>query len=402
MTEPQRVALLCSGLDETLGGFESHMRSLFLLGRRDFPDLDIVMFTGRGPETEGVVRAPTPSRSHPVARRLARYRKDRLFWESLFFALWFLVRAIFKQDRFDRIMTIEPTVRRVLFPFVRYLPGAPELVWTHGLNNEPSGYLHDADVVHEVNVENFERATSIENRSAQIALIPHFVDDSQSPSLLKEEARNRLGIKTKYALLGVGRIDATVKRSQHLVAEVAKLSDDWTLVLVGSVGEPRIVEDAVAALDHKFVHVQVDAQDMPDVYVAADVFAHAAINEGFGIVFLEAMHAGLPIVAHDRRSFDWILGESARLVDMTISGTLANAVIQLEKEGNLASFKEVGSRRIATMFGWSALAGDYHKLLSGELVEHCAVATARRPSSLVALRSRRRRAHPSRRLDSRD
>jgi glycosyltransferase involved in cell wall biosynthesis len=36
-----------------------------------------------------------------------------------------------------------------------------------------------------------------------------------------------------------------------------------------------------------------------DIYKAADVFALPSLNEGFGLVALEAMAAGLPVVAND-------------------------------------------------------------------------------------------------------
>src|SRR5207253_5289087 len=44
----------------------------------------------------------------------------------------------------------------------------------------------------------------------------------------------------------------------------------------------------------------VDDSELPDYYRLADVFVMPSVQEGFGIVFLEAAASGLKIVAGDR------------------------------------------------------------------------------------------------------
>lgn len=66
----------------------------------------------------------------------------------------------------------------------------------------------------------------------------------------------------------------------------------------------------------------VRAETMPEIYRAADIFAHAALREPFGIVFLEAMACGLPALAHEFPVTQWIIGAAGRCSNLTQPGAL--------------------------------------------------------------------------------
>jgi glycosyltransferase involved in cell wall biosynthesis len=74
---------------------------------------------------------------------------------------------------------------------------------------------------------------------------------------------------------------------------------------------------------------------MPRLYQAADVFAHTALREPFGIVFIEAMSSGLPAVGHRFPVTDWIIGAGGATVDMTRPGDLARMLDLWRREPNL-------------------------------------------------------------------
>jgi glycosyltransferase involved in cell wall biosynthesis len=75
----------------------------------------------------------------------------------------------------------------------------------------------------------------------------------------------------------------------------------------------------------------VPSAEIPDLYHLADVFVHAALEEGFGLAVCEAAAAGTMVLAHDSPHFQWLVGERDRLVDMSVPGPLAHRLRELAK-----------------------------------------------------------------------
>jgi hypothetical protein len=130
------VALLCSGLDSVLRGYETHVRSLFAALSADPAAPRCVLHKGDGARRPREVVLRRPSRDGRLVGWLKHRRGSNLYWESLFFALRFLVRAVVRRERFATVWTIEPMVAKTLWRFRRWLGGA-RLVYTHGVWREP-------------------------------------------------------------------------------------------------------------------------------------------------------------------------------------------------------------------------------------------------------------------------
>lgn len=396
-----RVAILCAGLDGSIGGFETHMRQLHERAFADLDSVECMLFKSCGLKSANETPLGSPSRDSKVVQLLRRFGRDRFFWESLLFVVFFMLHVVLRRRRFDRIVVIEPTVRRIIFPIARFLPGNPQVIWTHGLKNDPGGYVFDADVIHEVNIENYERAKGMPERSANLALLPHFCADlSDFPS--RSAARQRYGIRTGRVLLCVGRIESKVKRVDHIVREAALLPDDWTLILCGSLDEPRILADAIELLGDRAVHLEVKQDEVPFVYAASDILAHASLDEGFGIVILEAMRSSLGVIAHERRLFEWILEDGGVNVDMSRPGALAKQIEQLELDSAIESLGQSARDRYESAFSWETLGAHYESLLLGSsLSEHWVTPTHVRPKARALLRSRRKIAAKTQKIPQR-
>ncbi len=106
----------------------------------------------------------------------------------------------------------------------------------------------------------------------------------------------------------------------------------------------------------------VDGVDgVRDEMSRADVFCLPSRQEGFGIVFLEAMAAGLPIVAADCAAVPETAphGEVALLVDPDDVQGLAAAIVRLLKEPDLRTrFIAAGALRWRR-YDWVAIAGQF-------------------------------------------
>lgn len=116
----------------------------------------------------------------------------------------------------------------------------------------------------------------------------------------------------------------------------------------------------------------VSEADLGAWYRAADAFAFPSVKEGFGLVVLEALAAGLPVVASDIPVFAEYLedGASALLVPPGDSTALAAALGRLSGDPALRRRLATGGRPLVDRFTWAASASTHRDVYSD------AVATA--------------------------
>ena len=98
---------------------------------------------------------------------------------------------------------------------------------------------------------------------------------------------------------------------------------------------------------------------MPGLFRCADVFLHLSSDEPFGIVYLEALAMGLPIVAQDGPTTRWLLEDQAWFVDgsdaASVSRALRAALAARDPE-SCAARRRLVSRR----YTWPAVAAQYY------------------------------------------
>jgi glycosyltransferase involved in cell wall biosynthesis len=169
-------------------------------------------------------------------------------------------------------------------------------------------------------------------------VIPHLVDTEKfRPPESKTAARAQLSSARlnpeDFVVLGVGDYSqGGNKRLDWLVREVAALPADARarLVLAGQASPEDFARFEAGARpvlgDRLHLLRNLPREEVSRLYQAADAYAHAAIREPFGIVFLEAMASGLPIVGHVWEVTRWIIGDAGETVDMSQPGALAETL----------------------------------------------------------------------------
>jgi len=131
---------------------------------------------------------------------------------------------------------------KTIFKFRKLLPGKPKIVFTHGVWNQPFDNINNADVFHEVGIENYKamKAYVEEHKlNKEVVLLPHFLKDESLPVYDIPELRKQFGINTPKVILSVGAINRPHKRMDYLIEEAAKLPGDWTLVVCGAAREQK-------------------------------------------------------------------------------------------------------------------------------------------------------------------
>jgi glycosyltransferase involved in cell wall biosynthesis len=133
-----------------------------------------------------------------------------------------------------------------------------------------------------------------------MVLIEHGLDP-QRPSCTRREARRRLALPPeRRILLNVGRL-VPQKNQDLLIRALASLPDAHLVVAGGGVNEAeyRAVAAALGVADRLHLLGEVEPEDVPDLYAAADVFVFPSTWETFGLAAFEAAMIGVPLVVAD-------------------------------------------------------------------------------------------------------
>jgi phosphatidyl-myo-inositol alpha-mannosyltransferase len=162
-------------------------------------------------------------------------------------------------------------------------------------------------------------------------------------------------------ILFVGRLDRR-KGFDVAVRAFARLCDRYEdlLFVVAGTGPCRGDADAVSpAVRRRIVMLgEVDDERLPSVYAAADVFVAPAVGcESFGLVLLEAMAAGAPIVASAIDGYREVVRADvdALLVRPRDEDALAGAISRVLDSPELAGRLACAARARARQFAWSVV-----------------------------------------------
>lgn len=250
------------------------------------------------------VAAGVPSAStHLALERRARAQAARLIarWRALpvahpeRFDLWFTYHCYYRKPDW-----LGPLVTRALdIPYViAEASHAPRRAYgpTRLGHRAVERALMAADLVLTVNPRDVAGVKARLRPGAHQVRVPPFLDSARFAA-----ARPRRLANDPPVLLAVGMMRHRDKLdSYRVLAQALTLLKDrpWRAVLVGDGPARGEVEAAMAPLGQRVQFAGAVARDhLPRIYAEADLYLWPAINEAYGMAFLEAQAAGLPVVA---------------------------------------------------------------------------------------------------------
>jgi len=107
----------------------------------------------------------------------------------------------------------------------------------------------------------------------------------------------------------------------------------------------------------------VDDQMLEMLYDVADVFVLPSVNEAFGMVLLEAMASGLPVIASNSGACPEVVGNAGILFNQGNSTDLAEKIVTLSFDKGLSrKLAKAGQKRVKKVFCWKDKIRQYWEL----------------------------------------
>jgi glycosyltransferase involved in cell wall biosynthesis len=178
----------------------------------------------------------------------------------------------------------------------------------------------------------------------------------------RQAVRDRHGVDGPFILF-VSTIEPrknvpTLLRAAWQLVECYK--EDVRVVLAG--GKGWLYEDVFAVVDElkmdSRVHFvgRVPSEDLLYLYNAAEMLAHPAFYEGFGLPPLEAMACGLPVIVSNVASLPEVVGDAGLLIDPHEVDELTVSMWRLLNDSELRQEMREKGLRQADFFSWKRAA----------------------------------------------
>ena len=210
-----------------------------------------------------------------------------------------------------------------------------------------------ADLLLVLNPEDVAGLRALVDAPARLVSLPPFIDVAPFADATRHRVRHRAGFARRFGLDAGGTWLVTAAmmrpgaklRSYRLLAEaLAHLGrlrpghDDWRLLVAGDGPARAAVKDAFRPLAGRVVWLgEIERDDLPALFAAADAFVWPALGEAFGVAPIEAQAAGLPVVAGRRPGLAAIVGDGVCgfLPPVGDAAAFAGAVARLVDDGSL-------------------------------------------------------------------
>jgi D-inositol-3-phosphate glycosyltransferase len=228
-------------------------------------------------------------------------------------------------------------------------------------------------------------------RNEKIAVVPCGVNLNLFQPEPKLVARKRLGLDPDdKIMLNIGRFEP-LKAIDRLLEAITHLDDlkQLRLVIVGGDGveapATRFLKQKAGNLgigDKVIFAGRIEQNSLPQYYNSADALVMASHYESFGLVGLEALACGRPVVSTPVGAMEALIEQSraGHIVTDSLPQSLANGIRSILADGGLPSPGEI--RKSVQAYSWpnvaSAILDEYETAIghlpfeNGRLLAACA------------------------------
>lgn len=183
-----------------------------------------------------------------------------------------------------------------------------------------------------------------EARRADAIVIPNGIERMALPP--REQARSKLAIGDRLAVSYVGRW--TDEKGAFAAANAVSAIPNAVAIYHGyrKVDEQTFKKKIASMVGIKRVVFRSPADPVAETYAASDVFVHVPPSEAFGLTYLEAMQAGVPIVSSGKGVISECGEDVSEIVPSTAGADeLAQAVLRAVSRADRIELGKIISER---------------------------------------------------------
>jgi len=313
-----KIALLCNGYGMVDRGAERYSEELYNLLKNDF---DIILFGMKTTDISwGMYTKPRQAFKIP-------WRNGRAYLEAFYFGKkWY---EMYKDHHYDLVINNAGLGGSYWCNKYRKRTGTPFITLERGGGKEEMiNYVYKPDCMVFLTKVSEKRNKKWYLPPVDTTTIPIGIHMDEfkgnSKSNLIDGLEHPIVLSTS-ALVAFKRIDliidAVFKLGHGSIIQTSdgNLRDEW-------------VDNGHGLLGDQFRYVgKIDRDELIKLYHSCDVFVNASRAEAFGIVYLEAMASGLPIVTQNDARRREIIGNAGEYVNCKDEKEFAEAIEKVSK-----------------------------------------------------------------------
>ncbi|RLB03697.1 MAG: hypothetical protein DRG83_06440 [Deltaproteobacteria bacterium] len=202
-----------------------------------------------------------------------------------------------------------------------------------------------------------------------IRTIYNGVETKEDQLIDRQQAKNRLGLRSKDLVVGSVGTLRKVKAYEFLIEAIAKVKRMFPqvkLLLVGDGPQRPLLQKKAQELQLENTVIFLGyRKDIPQILSSLDVYVCSSLREGTSIAILEAMAASKPVVATNVGGNPEVVenGKTGLLVPPRNPQKIAEAIVSLlNDEDRRIRMGEAGLRRVKERFSISKMLREYEEV----------------------------------------
>jgi len=334
-----KIALLCNGYGRVKRGSERYTEELF----NHFSDIFDIDIYGVG-ETNRSFGVDTKFRDDIKIP----WRNGRAYLESWYFGEY--VYRHLHNGRYDLVLNNAGFPCSYWCNKIRKKTGVPFIVFERGGGREEgiNNWFNPDKIVY-LTEYSYDKSRYCKKAYLPVGIDTEAYQKKRTPPFFMEELEHPVFLSTS-ALVGFKRIPLVIDAVSMFGRGTLLQTSDGNL-------KGEICKYGIQELGDRFQYVgKVSSDVLMGFYQHSDYFLSASEHEAFGIVYLEAMASGLPVISQEDERRREIIGAGGYLLDCKDTLFFADVLKHLCK-------KDFSPLEQVKQFDWKVLKPRYVKVM---------------------------------------